>query len=145
MKKLGGFTLVELITVILILGIIAAVAYPKFLNACAEATDQGLKQTLSIVRDAIELYKINNGAFPGADKQEATFKADLSPYLRKWPENPMAAKPAKSDEVRMRHKGDPLVSQINNNEGWIYDNVTGEFRANTDALSCDGVTTYSRF
>lgn len=141
-----AFTLIELVVVIMILGILAAVAAPKLLKTSGSATDGGLKQTLSIVRDAIELYAAyEGGQLPGADKSQVTFKADLAPHLRKWPENPMGEKPAKLDEIKMRDNGDPLIGHIDNDEGWIYDNSTGEFRANTDAISNDGVTAYSEF
>ena len=72
MKARTAFTLVELVVVVMILGILAAVAAPKFLDTSATATDNGLKQSLGIVRDAIELYAADHGAaLPGADGKPA--------------------------------------------------------------------------
>ena len=141
-----GFTLVELVVVVLILGILSAVAAPKLLNVSGTGTDNGLRQTLSVIRDAIERYAADNaGALPGADKNQVTAKADLAKYLRTFPENPVGQDSAKLDQIKMRDQGDPLSGHTDNNEGWIYDNSTGEFRANVDGLSNDGVTPYSDF
>ena len=77
MEKRQGFTLVELVVVVMILGILAAVAAPKLLGTSGTATDNGLRQTLSVMRDAIERYAAENGGdFPGTD--EASFKAAIS-------------------------------------------------------------------
>lgn len=61
MKHRSAFTLVELVVVIMILGILAGVAAPKLLNTSAAATENSLRTTLSVVRDAIELYAAQNG------------------------------------------------------------------------------------
>ncbi|MBN1852729.1 MAG: prepilin-type N-terminal cleavage/methylation domain-containing protein [Pirellulales bacterium] len=146
MRNSKAFTLVELVVVVLILGILSAVAVPRLLGTTAIATDNGLRHTLSIVRDAIERYAADyHGALPGADKNEKTFKADLVPYLRKFPANPVGADPKKQDEVAIQNAGIPLASQIDNKEGWMYDNLMGEFRANNNEFSNDGVTRYSEF
>lgn len=140
MKRRSGFTLIELVVVVLILGILAGVAAPKLFDTSAEANETVLKQTLKIVRDAITLYSANNaGNVPGADNSEATFKSDLARYLRKFPANPMGVNPARSDSVLMISIVGPLELQINNNEGWIYNSKTGEFMANDNSTPLDGI------
>ena len=123
-----AFTLVELVVVVLILGILAVIAAPKLISKSAEATDNGLRQTLSVIRDAIAMHRAEFGALPGAsDGTEATFKNDLTPYLRgPFPAGPTG--PAKGDDrIRMKSDGVPLDGHGDPNRAWKYDYTTGEF------------------
>ena len=62
MCRKKGFSLVELVVVVLILGIIAAIAAPKMFNTANDARTNATKQSLVVVRDAIELYRRKTAA-----------------------------------------------------------------------------------
>ena len=74
--RVGGFTLVEVVVVILIIGALAAIAVPRLLETSAVAADNALKQNLRMVRDSIELYAAEHGSYPG----EAELVARLIVY-----------------------------------------------------------------
>lgn len=132
MAKRQGFTLVELVVVVMILGILAAVAAPKLLGTSGTATDNGLRQTLGVVRDSIERFAAENGGeYPGADGVEATFIADIKPYLRgEFPTCPVGDN--KDNEVAVTNSAaTPLAVDGAATKGWRYSYVTGDFIANT--------------
>lgn len=65
----SGFTLVELLIVVIILGVIAAIAIPQFTSSTEDAKLSALDMTLSELRNSIELYYHQHGAtYPGAKK-----------------------------------------------------------------------------
>src|SRR5688572_1992307 len=77
-RRRPGFTLVELVVVVLILGILVAVAGPRVFDSAGDARENGTRRTLGVVRDAIELYRARNGSYPAA----STITADLRDYLK---------------------------------------------------------------
>lgn len=140
MSTRKAFTLIELVVVVMILGILAAVAAPRLLDTSGGATDNGIRQTLAVVRDAIEMYSADNaGALPGADGTEATFKSDLDPYLRgsTFPKCPVGAK---NDSIKITTTNTAITGAATPIEAWHYNNQTGEFIVNfTGATNTAGV------
>lgn len=65
MRKLGslnkGFTLVELLIVVIILGILAAIVIPQFTSASEDAKKSSLTSQLQTLRSQVELYKLQHG------------------------------------------------------------------------------------
>jgi len=61
-----GFTLVELLIVVIILAILAAIVVPQFASSTDDAKISSAKSTLSNLRAAIDLYYQQHGKYPGA-------------------------------------------------------------------------------
>lgn len=129
-----GFTLVELVVVIMILGILAGVAAPKFLSTSATATENGLRQSLSIIRDAIEMYAAQNGGSLPPTTSDALFKTALAPYIRgTFPKSPVGTQ---DNTVTFGTTAD-------NASGWMY-SAAGNFICNATATDSTGAA-YSTY
>ena len=82
-----GFTLVELMVVIAILGILAAIAIPKFTDSTSAANTAKIAADLRTIDSAAVLYQAQTGAFPTADATGVT-ALKTSGYLVEVPVPP---------------------------------------------------------
>lgn len=119
----------------MLLGILAGVAAPRLFSVSEQATENALAQTLSVVRDGIELHHAQTGELPAQDGSESTFKTQMSAYLRgDFPENPFKGE----DTVSVNSSGADLTGSVGGSPGWLYDNQTGQFIANSNGKTVDG-------
>src|ERR1044072_6312054 len=60
----AGFTLMELLIVIIVIAVLAAIALPKFINSGLRSKEASLKSDLKIYRNAVQLFLNDTGAYP---------------------------------------------------------------------------------
>ena len=64
MKKHSGFTLVELLIVIVVIGILATVAVPRFTDVTTKANTAKIQSDLTTIDTAIQIYYMEKGDYP---------------------------------------------------------------------------------
>ena len=119
----GGFTLVEILIVVVILGILAAIVVPQFTSASESARSSSMSSTLQTIRSQLELYQVqHNGDYPTLAQMWGNLTSetdidgatdgtdDYGPYLQKAPNNPFT----NASTVAADNSGD-----------WMYTAATG--------------------
>lgn len=118
----GGFTLVELMMVVTIVGILANLAVPSFQRSIVKSREAALKQSLYTMRDVIDQYKADQGVYPPALEDMAS-----AGYLRRIPEDPFTRSDGTWQEI------------IDETDGGIFDVHSG-----SDLVALDG-TPYNQW
>lgn len=160
-----AFSLVELIVVVVIIGILAAIAIPRFSRGAAGAGDSSVRGNLAVLRNAIELYYYEHGEYAGengdgtnaagsegalvsqltkysddagnvSDTKSATYR--YGPYLRTGiPPCPVSPRMGKTGVAMVTTV--PAYASAAADAGWVYNYETGDICVNSDAADQDGV------
>ena len=127
-KVRKAFTLVEILIVVVILGILAAIVVPQFTNATQDAQGGNIKAQLSSIQRQIELYIArNNGADPdlSADWDDLVVpNAQGQAYLKAAPSNPAWTTPATRTSVTQGTGATGSAASA-----WFYDTATNTIYA----------------
>lgn len=87
LNKAGGFTLIEVMVVVVILGILAAVLVPKVMDRPEQARKTKASQDIRAIEAALNLYKLDNYVYPTTDQGlEALIDRPTSPEPPNWKE-----------------------------------------------------------
>ena len=150
MKK--AFSLVEVLIVVAILGILAAIVVPQFQSNTQQAREAAAKDNLRILRNQIELYAARHGGVPPgypnndpsmspSNHAFATQMITDGNYLSKMPVNPFNGKTV----IKMVSDGEdfptePLVTSL---YGWIYQPATKTIKLNWPGTDSEGISYFS--
>lgn len=85
-KKSQGFSLIEIMVVVVILGILSAIIVPKIMSRPDDARRVKAKQDVLAIQNALELYKLDNGFYPSTDQglKALVSKPSSPPIPKHW-------------------------------------------------------------
>lgn len=163
----GGFTLVEILIVVVILGILAAIVLPQFSNASHQARENTLKDDLRFLRTQIAVYTAQHNetapGYPGGNMvvaaTSAAFVEQLTsytnargvvvlsgadgpkygPYLSKFPANPISGKDGVLVTTGLTFPMPDEALDV----GWIYNVTTQQIKANLTGADNEGVAYFN--
>jgi len=144
----SGFTLIEILIVVIILGILAAIVIPQFTNASEDARKSSLSSQLQTLRSQVELFKLQHRErFPLVDVNDITTAWDwdkltqktdedgvagglLGPYMQQVPTNPLNSLTTVESVA-----SDPAVGSDHSGNAYVFSQGIGKiFATDKDGL-----------
>lgn len=150
-----GFTLVEVLILMVVIAIMAATILPQFTAANDDALEAALRDDLKLLRSQIELYKFQHkGNYPGkgsiypddfldamllsSDANGTTGPINSKPFgpyfIGQLPPNPYTG----GQKVRIVDDVSAAVPDDDPIMGWIYNPKTGKIKANSTGTTAQG-------
>lgn len=163
-RRARGFTLIEILIVVVIIGIVGALVLPKFSDASHSARQNTLKDDLRYLRTQIVVFKAQHKdvppGYPGGVTAQPPTAADFvqqmtkntdercrigapsavfkfGPYLSRMPPNPING----LNTIHIVPNGGamPPGGMPDNSTGWIYKPQTMEILPNSPGVDSDGI------
>lgn len=133
-----GFTLVEILIVVVILGILAAIVVPQFTNAANESRVGNVATQVSTIETQLELWAArNNGTYPDLSGDNPWDSLVTAGYFKAVPRNPFTNNSGVASEPTASFTdddGNPIsVIYRGTGGGWLYDYETGNIAAHAPA------------
>lgn len=143
-RNRAGFTLVEILIVVVIMAILAATIIPQFTDSTKDAKSSTVMFNLHTLRSQIEMYKAqHDGKLPSGTLAELTARTNASgtigtsaatfpygPYLKELPDNPFT----KSNTVKAIATDTAAAGDVTTTHGWIFSTTTGGLWINEATL-----------
>ena len=144
----SGFSLIEVVIVIVIIGTISGIAIPRLSQGASNAAQTSLRADLALIRGAIEFYRAEHDCTPptdastivaqltmytnsaGATSATWTTEYRFGPYLREMPAIQVGLRKGSN---AVRDTGTPGTGT----EGWFYETDTGDIFANCTVVEVD--------
>jgi prepilin-type N-terminal cleavage/methylation domain-containing protein len=167
MRRARGFTLVEILIVVVLLGVLAAIVIPSVGRSSNAARETTLAMNLNLLRRFIPVYTSQHlevpPGYPNGDSSAAPTEqafADQAtkssntggqtaargtpgykwgPYLSNVPANPFN----KKDSILMLADNDAFPAVADDQYGWIYKPTTGEVRPDNTGTDVSGTAYYN--
>jgi prepilin-type N-terminal cleavage/methylation domain-containing protein len=133
-EKQSGFTLVEIIIVIVVIGVLSTVAVPKYQDLALQSKSNACKASLMAFREGINLWRVNGiiktgvAAWPAID----TLRTVDLVMSHQIPPNPFQNKANAPDSIVT---GVTKGVVVGTRGGWAYKASTGEIWANTNTTT----------
>ncbi len=85
----SGFSLIEIMVVVIIIGLLASIVAPQVLNRADEARIQKVKSDFKSIQTGLKMYRIDNYAYPTSEQglQALVERPTMAPQPRNWDES----------------------------------------------------------